>query len=158
MSAGTLLVNGTHAAAGDYHGFAGTLGGTGTINLAGSKSVTLSTGFLAPGDTGPGVLNINGTMNMSSVGTLQVELGASLPANGSSFYDQVNMTSPTGVINATFSHITASLVNGFRPKPTDVFYILTRADSAAFAAPQPFDAYPEGATMARDWNLGEGDV
>ena len=52
----------------------------------------------------------------------------------------------------SFAHISASLVNDFKPKPTDIFYILTRADSAAFAGTQPFDARPEGSTIT----LGNG--
>jgi autotransporter-associated beta strand protein len=154
ISAGTLLVDGTHTGAATYSttGSGATLGGTGTINLNGTNSVNLSVGSLAPGDSGPGVLNINGALNMSSLGTLRVELGGVFPGNGSSFYDQVNMTSPTATINASFAHMLVSLVNGFRPQPTDVFYILTRADSAAFSASQPFDAFPEGATIG----LGSG--
>jgi autotransporter-associated beta strand protein len=149
VSSGTLLVDGTHNGAGNYStGSTGTLGGTGTINLAGTNSVTVSTGSLAPGDGAPGVLNINGTLNMSSIGTLRIELGGAFPGNGSTFYDQVNMTSPTAAINATFAHIAVSLVNEFRPQPTNVFYIMTRADSAAFGGPQAFDAYPEGAMIA----------
>jgi autotransporter-associated beta strand protein len=151
VSGGTLLVNGTHNNSGNYSTASGaTLGGTGTINLAGTNSVTVSSGNLAAGDSGPGVLNINGALNMSSVGTLRVEIGGAFPGNGSSFYDQVNMTSPTAAINASFAHISATLVNGFQPKLSDVFYILTRADSAAFTGSQPFDAFPEGAFI----NLG----
>jgi autotransporter-associated beta strand protein len=153
VTGGTLLVNGTHTSAGNYvTGASATLGGTGTINLAGTNSITVNTGFLAAGDSGPGVLNINGTLNMSSVGTLKVEIGGAFPGNGSTFYDQVNMTNPKAAINAEFAHVSVGLVNGFKPKPTDVFYILTRADSAAFGAAQPFDARPEGATF----DLGGG--
>jgi hypothetical protein len=130
-----------------------TLGGTGTITLAGTNSVTVSTGTLAPGDNAPGVLNVNGTLNMSSVGTLRVEIGGAFPANGLNFYDQVNMTSSTGNINASFAHLGVTLQNGFRPKPSDIFYILTRADSRAFGD-QPFDAHPEGSTIG----LGSGFV
>jgi hypothetical protein len=99
------------------------------------------------------VLNINGALNMSSVGTLRVEIGGAFPANGLSFYDQVNMTSATAAINASFAHIGVTLQNGFRPKPSDIFYILTRADSNAFGN-QPFDAHPEGSTIS----LGSGYV
>jgi hypothetical protein len=108
----------------------------------------VSTGFLAPGDGGPGVLNINGILNMSSIGTLRVELGGVFPGNGPNFYDQLNMTNPTAATNVSFAHIAVSLVNGFRPQPTNVFYIFTRAGSAAFGVTQPFDAYPEGATIS----------
>src|SRR5436189_101806 len=89
---------------------------------------------------------------MSSVGTLRSELGGTFPGNGSSFYEQVNMISPTATINATFAHIAVSLLSGFKPRITDVFYILTRADSATFGANQPFDSYFEGATIS----LGSG--
>src|SRR5262249_18548866 len=128
ISNGTLLVNGTHTGAGNYStASTGTLGGTGTITLAGKNSVTVSEGSLAAGDGGPGVLNINGTLNMSSVGTLRVELGGAFPGNGPTFYDQVNATNAFAAINASFAHIAVSLVNGFKPQPKDVFYILTRA-------------------------------
>jgi autotransporter-associated beta strand protein len=151
---GTLLVNGKHTTAGSYSVSPGaTLGGTGTIELSGSSSsVTVSNGSLAPGDNGPGVLNIKGTLNLSTVGTLRVELGGPSPGNNEKSYDQVNMTASTASINASFAHVAVNLVNGFTPKSTDIFYILTRADSAAFGAPQPFDAYPEGAKI----NLGNG--
>jgi autotransporter-associated beta strand protein len=152
VSSGTLLVNGTHNSAGNYSTSSGaTLGGSGTINLGGDNSVTVSTGSLAPGDGAPGVLNINGRLNMSSVGTLRLELGGAFPGNGLAFYDQINMTSPTAAINASFAHIAVSLVNGFTPQSTNAFYILTRADSAAFGT-EPFDALSEGATIG----LGSG--
>jgi len=146
--------------AGNYSTGAGaTLGGTGTINLNldVKGSVTVSTGFLAPGDgapgdRAPGVLNINGILNMSSIGTLRVELGGVFPGNGPNFYDQLNMTNPTAATNVSFAHIAVSLVNGFRPQPTNVFYIFTRAGSSAFGVTQPFDGYPEGATI----NIGSG--
>jgi autotransporter-associated beta strand protein len=155
VSGGMLLVNGTHNGAGNYSTGAGaTLGGTGTINLNLDikGSVTVNTGFLAPGDGAPGVLNINGILNMSSIGTLRVELGGVFPGNGPNFYDQLNMTNPTFATNVSFAHIAVSLVNGFRPQPNNVFYIFTRAGSAAFGSTQPFDAYPEGAPI----NIGSG--
>jgi autotransporter-associated beta strand protein len=153
VSAGTLLVNGKHTSAGNYSTAQGaTLGGTGTISLFEKNSVTVSAGSLAPGDSGPGVLNIAGTLNMSNVGTLRVELGGSFPGNGPTFYDQLNVMNPAAGINASFAHLAVTLVNGFKPKPSDVFYILTRADLADFTGRQPFEAYPEGAPV----NLGGG--
>jgi autotransporter-associated beta strand protein len=146
VSQGTLIVNGTHNSAGSYSlsVSAATLGGTGTINLAPNSSVTLTAGKLAPGDGGPGVLKINGLLNMSSVGTLAIELGGNTPGNSANSYDQVNTSM---AINAMFAHISVGLVNGFVPQPSDVFYILTRADLFAFDSPQPFDAFPEGHTI-----------
>jgi autotransporter-associated beta strand protein len=154
VSQGTLIVNGTHNNAGNYSlsVSAATLGGTGTINLASGSSVSVTAGKLAPGDGGPGILSINGTLNMSSVGTLTIELGGNVPGNNANSYDQVRMISATAAINASFAHISVGLVNGFLPQPSDVFYILTRADSAAFSNTQPFDALTEGHSI----NLGGG--
>jgi len=56
--------------------------------------------------------------------------------------------SSSATINASFAHLSVNLVNGFKPKATEIFYVLTRTDSAAFGAPQPFDAYPEGAKIS----------
>jgi autotransporter-associated beta strand protein len=146
---GTLLIDGTHSGAGNYTTLTegATLGGIGTIDLASGSSVTVSTGRLSPGDNGPGVLNINGNLNLSSVGQLVVELGGNLPGDGPGFYDQVNMISISGAINSFAAHMSISLVNGFVPKHSDIFYILTRADSLAFSSTQPFDAITEGKTI-----------
>ena len=102
--------------------------------------------------TAQAILNIIGTLNLTGGSTLRLELGGSAPGNGEKFYDQVNMTTSLAAINASFAQLDVSLVNGFKPKPTEVFYILTRADSAAFGSPQPFQDYPEGAKI----NLGDG--
>src|SRR5262249_28831539 len=109
ISSGALLVDGTHTNAGNYiftsSSITPLLGGTGTINLAGTNSVNASNGMLAPGDNAPGVLNINGTLSMSGTTLLRVEIGGAFPANGLNFYDQINMTSLTGGINASAAHI-----------------------------------------------------
>ena len=126
ITGGTLIVNGTHNGAGNYtvNTLGTVLGGTGTINLATGSSVTVTSGQLAPGDGAPGILTINGILNMSSIGTLAVELGGSTPGNGTGFYDQVRMNSATGAINTSFAHISVSRYNGFAPQPSDIFYIL----------------------------------
>jgi len=149
VSGGTLLVDGIHNSAGSYSDSAigAILGGRGTINLASGSSVNATAGRIAAGDNGPGIFNINGTLNMSGNGGLNIQLGGTSPGNGSGFYDQVNMTSPTGAINSSFAHFSLSLVNGFVPQPSDIFYVLTRADSGSFSGTQPFDAAAEGATV-----------
>ncbi|HEY2761148.1 MAG TPA: autotransporter-associated beta strand repeat-containing protein, partial [Pirellulales bacterium] len=148
VSAGTLLVDGVHSGAGNYivNVSAATLGGIGTINLNSGSSVTVTAGKLAAGDNGPGVLNINGPLNMSSVGTLAVELGGTSPGDGAGFYDQVNATNASFPITTSFAHLSVSILNGFTPQPSDIFYVLTRADSAFFPD-QPFDAIFEGSTL-----------
>jgi autotransporter-associated beta strand protein len=149
---GTLLVNGSQKNGGNYSVSSGaTLGGVGSIFLQSAASVTV-TGSLAPGDLGPGVFNIGGKLNLNPASVLRIELSGLSPGNNAKSYDQLNMTDSTASISASFAHIAVSLVNGFAPKSTDIFYILTRADSGAFGAPQPFDAYPEGAKI----KLGNG--
>jgi autotransporter-associated beta strand protein len=152
VSGGTLIVNGMHNNAGNYNiASNATLGGTGAINLAPDNSITMNLGSLAPGDGGPGVLNIGGKLNISSGGTLKLEIAGAFPGNGPTFYDQLNMTSPRGPINAEFAHFTANLMNGFLPKPGDAFYVLTRSDSLPFGG-VPFDGRPEGSIIG----LGSG--
>jgi autotransporter-associated beta strand protein len=148
VSGGTLLMNGSQKIGGNYSvSKSATLGGTGSIFLQSAASVTVGSGSLAPGDNGPGVLNIGGTLILNTSSVLQVELSGSSPGNNDKSYDQVNMTASTASISASFAHISVNLVNGFMPKSTDIFYILTRADSGAFGTPQPFDGYSEGAKI-----------
>jgi autotransporter-associated beta strand protein len=150
---GTLLMNGSQKIGGNYSvSKSATLGGKGSIFLQSAASVMVGSGSLAPGDNGPGVLNIGGKLNFDTASVLQIELGGPSPGNNDKSYDQVNMTSSAASISASFAHVGVSLVNGFTPKPTDIFYILTRADSGAFGAPQPFDSHPEGSKI----NLGFG--
>ena len=148
VSAGTLLVDGNHNGAGNYvvNVSGATLGGVGTINLNGGSSVSVTAGKLAAGDNAPGVLNINGPLNLSGVGTLAVELDGTSPGNGIGFYDQVNATNSAFPITTSFPHLSIEILNRFIPKPSDVFYVLTRAD-AAFFPDQPFDGIGEGKTL-----------
>jgi autotransporter-associated beta strand protein len=153
VQGGTLIMNGAQKHAGTYTVSSGaTLGGNGSIFLQSTSSVTVSNGSLAPGDNGPGILNIDGKLNLNTAGVLRIELSGSSPGNNDKSYDQVEMTASTGSITASFAHVAVSLVNGFAPKPTDIFYILTRADSGAFGASQPFDGHSEGSKI----NLGNG--
>ena len=64
---GTLLLNGKHTGAGNYTVSSGaTLGGKGIIGFRETtSSITVNNGFLAPGDNGPGVLSIMGTLNLT---------------------------------------------------------------------------------------------
>lgn len=146
---GTMLVNGSHVNATTYTVGAtgatpstGVLGGTGSIALAGSNTVFIrSTGTLAPGDgmlaasSQTGSLGI-GKLTLDSGATFQLQLGGNTAGDGQGFYDQVNVTSTTaGALTLSTGNIlNVSLVNGFTPSSSDIFYVLTRADSSATAA------------------------
>jgi autotransporter-associated beta strand protein len=116
VSAGTLLVNGTHtvstgaASATAYNitsnvSGTGALGGNGVINLSAINSgVTIGTGAkLAPGasvgsltfNLGTGVLNTSAAVGGANVGAFVFELGSA--ATPGLTYDQVILT--TGVLN-----------------------------------------------------------
>jgi autotransporter-associated beta strand protein len=151
ISGGTLLVDGTHNSAGSYivTTSAAVLGGIGTINLANANQiVTVSSGILAAGDNGSGVLNINGSLTFATTGRLVAELGGTTPGDGAGFYDQVD----AGKVTLQTARLSVSLVNGFLPAFHDVFYILTRSDAGIFQENQPFDAINEGTTIS----LGNG--
>ncbi len=138
VSQGTLLANNTVNATG-----AGivtvqsgaTLGGTGVIDPTGAAAVSIS-GTLAPGDSlaaagaTTGNLSIGGTLNLN--GGYVVELGGTGIGDGAGNYDQTNQTE-VGVNGAVTlggtATLTASLINGFAPAPSDVFYILNSNNS-----------------------------
>jgi autotransporter-associated beta strand protein len=78
VSGGKLIVNGiTGAGQGNYSVASGaTLGGSGTLNLAASKAVTiLSGGILEPGNSA-GTMTINGGLNLNDGAILNFELGS----------------------------------------------------------------------------------
>lgn len=81
VSAGTLLVNGNQAAAtGATTVFSGaTLGGIGTI---GGDVTVNDNGILAPGNTGPGALAINGALNLAPSAVQNWELGQAYVPGG----------------------------------------------------------------------------
>jgi len=112
VSAGTLLINGTHAitsgaASATAYNITGTgtLGGTGLIDLSAVNSgVTIATGAkLVPGASvesltfslGTGVLNTSGAVGGANTGAFVFELGSN--ATPGATYDQVVLT--TGVLN-----------------------------------------------------------
>ena len=127
-----------------------TLSGFGAVNPTGTNSVTIN-GTFAPGVGAPATFNIGNSLNLNTGATLSLQLGGKTPGDGSGFYSQVNMTNPAGSIslNGTVT-LNLALVDPFTPGLTDVFYILTRSDSADFTT--FFDGAPEGATVS----LGSG--
>jgi autotransporter-associated beta strand protein len=153
VSAGTLLVNGSHtprqANANGYTVAAGaTLGGTGSINQSGAGASTGAVainGTLAPGASA-GSLDIARTLNLNNNSAYNIELGGSTPGDVVGSYDQVNMTLATGAVNLTGTvNLGLSLINGFAPSASDVFYILTRADAGSYTT--LFNGTSEGGTV-----------
>jgi hypothetical protein len=131
-NAGTSLINSTFSAASATVAAAATLGGTGTATLTGTLT---QNGSIAPGAGGPGVLSISTTAaNFSATGGLSIEIGGNTPGNTSSSYDQLLLTNAAGTmaLNAA-STLGLSVVNGFTPSLSDVYYILSRTDTGTFS-------------------------
>lgn len=129
----------------------GTLSGSATLRAgaSGLGSMTIA-GTLSPRAT-PATLDLEASLNFASTGTLLIQIGGASAGDGNGFYDQVNVTNATGSVSLDGSAtLSLSTFGGFAPSPSDIFYILTRADSAAFAS--TFSGAPEGGTV----NLGGG--
>lgn len=129
----------------------GTLSGSATLRagVSGLGVVTVA-GILSPKAT-PATLDLEAALNFASTGNLLIQLGGTSAGDGNGFYDQVNVTNATGSISLDgAASLSLSMFGGFVPSPSDIFYILTRADSAAFAS--TFSGAPEGGTV----NLGGG--
>lgn len=116
INAGVLRVNGSHVGGGNYAiNAGGTLGGNGSI----SSAVTVNDGgAIAPGNS-PGVLSV-GSLTLATGADLVVEL------NGTSSYDQLNVTGSTSIAGAD---LLASL--NYAPKLGDILYILKNDGSDA---------------------------
>ncbi|HQR07847.1 MAG TPA: autotransporter-associated beta strand repeat-containing protein [Gemmatales bacterium] len=137
VSAGKLLVNGTHTGGGTYTvDTGGTLGGNGTINAA----VNVVTGTLSPGNS-PDRLTINGnvtfTNTTSSVFAVEIN-GPTVVTN----YDQLQVGAG-GSLNVNGATLTASL--GFDPVGTEKIFITD--DLFAGNITGTFNGYTEGASI-----------
>lgn len=67
---GSLIVNGFIASPNAFVSAAGLLGGSGSI-----RGNVFNSGFVSPGDSGPGRLSLHGNYAQSSGGTLRIEIG-----------------------------------------------------------------------------------
>jgi autotransporter-associated beta strand protein len=144
INAGKLLISGslTGTAGAVTVNSGGALGGIGSL----SRTVTINNGgMLAPGTT-TGTLDIGNALTLGAGSILKVELGGNTAGDGAGFYDQVNMTDATKSIalNNTAA-LTLGFDNGFVPSPSDIFYILTRADAGVFST--SFAGAAEGAAL-----------
>jgi autotransporter-associated beta strand protein/T5SS/PEP-CTERM-associated repeat protein len=124
ISAGTLQVTNT-SGSGTGSGAVsvkngGTLGGGGTtVGSAGiiSGLVTVqSGGHIAPGNAGPGILNLKGGVTFNSGSTLDIELNSATLGSG---YDQLKVTG-TAALNGNLN-----VTLGFTPLSTDTFTVVS---------------------------------
>jgi len=152
VSAGTLLLTGSISGTAnnaDHVSVAGTIGGTGSLNLASGRQLSV-TGTLAPGDPGAtvktGVFHVTeagasttvapdagaGSLNLASGATLSIKLG-STAAGGSAanvgLNDAVNVTGTISLDGASI--LSGSLLSGFTAAPGDLFFILINDGSDA---------------------------
>lgn len=147
-SSSTMTLSGTVMVNGLLSGNANGSYAIGTLKGFGSGTTTPVTvlNALAPGDEGTGTLDFGNNLTLSGSSTYRVELGGTTPGDGKGFYDQVNMTLSTGSITLNEgAGLNLSLVDGFTPSATDMFFILTRADSAAWTT--TFAGLAEGAPV-----------
>jgi autotransporter-associated beta strand protein len=114
VNGGKLLVNGSISGTTTVAANA-TLGGSGTV---GAVSVA-SSGTVAPGD-GAGLFTVNGSLTFGSGANLSAEI------NGTTQYDQLNVTGPVTVAGANLllsgSYFTGGVATG------DLFFLLRNND------------------------------
>jgi len=132
VAAGTLLVNGVLTANGTTNpvvnvAAGATLGGNGTINRAVSVA-----GTLAPGNS-PGILNTN-NLTLAGNSTFALELNGTIPGNGLSNHDQVNVTGTVTLGGSASDRITLTLNIGYPVAVSDVFVVINNdsTDGVAF--------------------------
>ncbi|MDP0497748.1 MAG: autotransporter-associated beta strand repeat-containing protein [Verrucomicrobiota bacterium JB024] len=101
VNAGTLLVNGTHAAAGAYLINGGLLGGSGSITTNNADITVANGAGLTPGDGGTGTLTVNvgtGTLDISGAVASVNALAYQIDAIGSS--DAIDVTGTLNIGSA----------------------------------------------------------
>jgi hypothetical protein len=146
-SSSTMTLSGTVMLNGVLSGNANGSYAIGTLKGFGSGTVTPVTvlNTLAPGDEGTGRLDFANNLTLSGSSTYRVELGGTTPGDGPGFYDQVNMLSSGSVTLNSGAGLDISLIDGFTPSATDMFFILTRADLAEWTT--KFAGFEEGASI-----------
>lgn len=149
VSAGTLTINGAHTGGGDYTISAtGSIGGSGVVTLASSKSFTLS-GNVSPGNS-TGNLTLNGASNSSTTvfaggGSYTWEINADANHGGSQgaatgwdllTLDSVSVTATAGNKFA-ITVVGVNITNGSNWDPTSGekhFKIADRQGATGFSA------------------------
>lgn len=126
-----VIIKGSRGSVAVYDG--GLLKGTG---MAGVLTV-YSGGRVAPGES-PGIINAE-DVEFHAGSFLEIEIGGN--AVGTQ-YDQLKVLGPVSLGNATLE---TKFLNGFKPKPGDVFTIIDNDGSDAVTG--TFKDLPEGATF-----------
>jgi len=127
---GNLLVDGSFTD-GSFTVNGGLLGGAGTIS-----SVTMNGGVLKPGDS-PGILHLQGNLNMAASAAFQAELNGPIPGSG---YDQLQVNGSVSLNGATLN-----LQPGYAASPGAAFLILVNDGTDPIAG--TFAGLPEGAVF-----------
>ena len=119
ITAGRLLVNGSHTGGGAYSvGHPGaTLGGSGSIS-----SNVLAAGTIAPGNS-PGIMNIDGNLAPLASSTLEIEVGGLTPGTQ---HDQLQVSGSV----VLGGRLVVPIINEFVPAENDEITFLTSAGEA----------------------------
>ncbi|NQV25070.1 MAG: FG-GAP repeat protein, partial [Rhodopirellula sp.] len=134
---GTLLVDGSLAAASSVFVDSGAfIGGRGSV--AGPLTVN---GTVAPGNS-PGVLN-TGDFTFGDNSTFEVELGGTMPGNGTTNHDQLNVTGMVAIGNTVALDVI--LFNGFVPASGNTFTIINNDSTDPIT--DTFNGLAEGAVF-----------
>jgi len=110
---GTIRLSGGDMALPDFHLQAGSLEGTGTVNVSGTLT---SSGNVSPG-LSVGRLDLTGHFSQTAAGTLDIEIGGRNPGE----FDQLNV-SGNATLNGT---LRVTLRPPFLPAPGDQFKVLS---------------------------------
>ncbi|HEY5317687.1 MAG TPA: hypothetical protein VIJ20_06885, partial [Solirubrobacteraceae bacterium] len=113
LAAGELEDDGTVIASGTTL-TGGTLDGTGAVDGA----LTNSTGTVAPGDSAPGILTLDGDYVQGGGGTLAIELAGTTPGSG---FSQLQISGSA----ALGGNLSLTDENGFVPGSSDTFQIIS---------------------------------
>jgi hypothetical protein len=139
QTGGALTVNGTMTQSSlAFNG--GTIGGNGTI----TGDVTVSNGVIAPGNT-PGVTSIVGSLDVTNMSTMKFELGGTAVGDGTTGYDQVDVTGIAIIGSDTIFEI--EYFGGFAASAGD-FFDLVVAESILLGAPLVNFTFPPDAGLA----------
>ncbi len=126
----------------------------GTLRLLPSSSLSggatvqanvISAGTINPGDSGSGVLTIDGSFAQYGDGTLNVQVGASTSGGP---YDQLAVTGAVQ-FGGTFS---VSSANGFTPQVGNQFSVITYASRSGEFSTYDGLSYATGKTFQTDYN------
>ncbi|MES2981529.1 MAG: autotransporter-associated beta strand repeat-containing protein [Verrucomicrobiota bacterium] len=144
INAGTLLVNGSISSSLTTVASGATIAGTGTIG-----ALTVSSGGFINAGNGPDVLDVVGAYNQA--GTYNAEITANTIGNGTTGYDQINVT---GTVNITGGSLTAMFTSGTYAANDLIFILLNDVDDAITGT---YNGLIQGATVANyggfDWNI-----